>query len=383
VQRRDAQRPTVRSTAQTDQEDLMADDPKGTKFNKLSAVKSRGKPLGGAPEVKIPPLDADPVTHPDGRPMTMAEQAEILQDPSSPMSPYYTPELPTPAHAQGQGEQMDPRTLRAAREAGQEAGKAVPAPKGPFGGVLPPEAQKDPRFVQGVGSMYADNQPGIKAQRGPGVPGERKLSDETIEGLDALKRFNEQAAENQEKATKETEEKALIKDTAGDLADELGLDKSLLEDLRAAKQDLDTDELREAIEGRCKPLDLVQLIEEGEARQDVPIVKGQFIVTFRTVSGEEDLAVKKEMGGDRGPDLYVFDKLSMMQLTMGVYAINGRVLPDHLNDSKRFDRDKFKRKFKAVSSYPLPMLASLGVNFTWFDQRCRKLFIDLEPLKNG
>ena len=89
------------------------------------------------------------------------------------------------------------------------------------------------------------------------------------------------------------------------------------------------------------------------------------------------------MYGVEGGDQYVYDMLSMSQLAAGLYAINNRPLPDHLDDKRNFNRELFDKKFKIVKSYPLAMLASLSINFTWFDQRTRKLFVDIEPLKNG
>lgn len=375
----------------------MSDKPKPTRFNKqgtedaqasayqerMAAIKSRGKPVGGAPPVKIPPLNADPIMGPDGEALTMAQQAEILRDPRSPLSPHYDPTLAEAAAAadREQAASMDPYALRTARQGGEMPKKQG----GPFGGTLPPEAAQDPRFRPGVGSMYAQNQPGLQHPRpGQGQPGKPSLSEETVEGLEALKKFNQEAQETQEKeaatATKDHVEKGL----EDRIADDLGLDDDFMKEIRARRGELDTPELQKAIEERCKPMSIDQLIEEGELRQLVPIVRDKFMVEFRTISGEEDLAIKRELYVERNaPDIYLFDKLQMMQLCAGVYAINGRPLTDHLNDKRRFDKDQFLLKFKQVNAMPLPMLASLSINFAWFDGRARKLFVDLDELKNG
>ncbi len=73
----------------------------------------------------------------------------------------------------------------------------------------------------------------------------------------------------------------------------------------------------------------------------------------------------------------------MMQMTAGLYAINERPLPTHLDEKRRFNKDLFYIKLDIVKSYAIQMLAMIGLNFTWFDQRTRELFFDLEPLKNG
>jgi hypothetical protein len=383
----------------------MADDPKPTRFNqqgteqeqmtayqkKMAAIKGRGKPVGGAPPVKIPPLNADPITGPNGEPLTMEQQAEVLRDPRSPLSPHYNPALAEAdaavqkEQAAAQAQSMDPYALRTARQEGEEMPKQG---DGPFGGTLPPEAAQDPRFRPGVGSMYAQNQPGLKdGPRPAGAPapgGKPQLSNETVEGLEALQKFNADAQAAQEDSVKEGAQGEVDKDVDDRIADDLGLDDDFMREMRERRQDLDTEELKDAIEARCTTMTIDQLIEEGELRQAVPIVREKFVVVFRTISGEEDLALKRELYIERNaPDIYLFDKLNMMQLAAGVYSINDRPLPDHLNDKRRFDKELFLLKFRKVNAMPLPMLASLSINYTWFDRRARKLFIDLDELKNG
>lgn len=346
--------------------------------DRMNAIKSRGKPLGGAPPVHIPPLDAKPMTDADGQPMTMHDQAEALRDPTSPLSPLYDPRL---AQAAGSQRQMDPHAVRGER-------KAPAIRPGPFGGVLPPEATKDPQFVPGVGSMYAANQPALR-NRGGQQERTMTLSEETVAGLEALKKFQDEAAKTQEKvAVAEGEkDKAAIKDTgpAVPFKDQPDL-SGLLEQIRAEQERLGDDriaKLRKEIEARLVPMSVEKLIEEGEARQDVPIVRDKLIVTYRTLSGEEDLSIKRELYGVVGGDNYLVDLLGMMQMTAGLHAINGRPLPTHLDDKRRWNKDLFYAKLDIVKSYAIQMLAIIGLNFTWFDQRTRELFIDLEPLKNG
>jgi hypothetical protein len=370
----------------------MSDKPKPTNFNtqgpqqpetayqkKMAAIKGRGKPVGGAPPVKIPPLNAEPITGPNGEPLTMEEQAEVLQDPRNALSPYYDPTLAETVAKVDKEQSMDPHKLRAARNA---RGEEMPKQKGPFGGTLPPEAAQDPQFRPGVGSAYAANQPGLQTPQGkPGAP---QLSEETVEGLQALKEFNSQAQQTQEKQAEEAAQEHVEKGSGDRLADELGLDDDFMKEMRERRQDLDTQELKEAIESRLEPMSIDQMIEDSELRQYVPIVRNKFVALFRTISGEEDLAVKRELYKERNaPDIYLFDKMHMMQLTAGIFEINGKPLPDHLNDRRRFDKDMFKIKFAKVNAFPLPMLASLSINYTWFDRRARKLFVDLDELKNG
>ena len=343
----------------------------------MADVKSRSRPVGGVDEVSIPPLDAEPMTGPDGRGLTMHEQAETLKDPANPLSPYYDPAL---AEQQRRGQaarsaQMDPHALRAAQQGHEQA----QAPQGPFGGVLNPEAQADPSFRPGVGSMYAGNQPGLQK----GSKRSKVLKKETVEGIEALRQFNEEAAELQKKQLEEAQDDE--KTPVEKLAEEMGIEnpEEFFSQFRAEVDELNTPELRKSIEDRCEELSIEQLIEEGEVRQDVPIVRAKFIPTFRTVTGDEDLSIKRRLYGVQGGEQYIYDLMGMSHLTAGLYAINSRPLPSHLDDTRQFNEALFKKKFKIVKSYPLSMVASLSINFTWFDKRTRKLFIDIEPLKNG
>lgn len=365
-----------------------------TRFNKkkgaLSDVKGRGRPLGHVAPVQIPPLDASPIVGSKGQSLTMEQQAEALSNPMNPLSPHYDPTLADKVK-QTAPEQasMDPHALRDQRAGVAPERRSGPRPfskaqgggGGPFGGTLPPSAQQDPGFRPGVGSMYAGNQPGLQAKPGQ-RRGEGILSEETVEGLDAIAKFEEVAEEEQARVAEEELEKEVTK-TDPDFED-MGMDDNFMQRIKEEQNELDTVELREAIEERVKPIDIVQLIEDGEGHQDVPIITGGVLtVTFRTVSGEEDLALKRDLFSEKGPDVYVYDRLQMMMMAAGLYALNDKPLPSHLDKRRRFDKELFKKKFAAVIAYPVQMLASIGINYNWFDVRTRRLFVDLGPLKNG
>jgi hypothetical protein len=365
-----------------------------TRFNKkkdaLQDIKGRGRPLGHVAPVQIPPLDASPITDSKGRALTMEQQAEALSNPMNPLSPHYDPTLAdTAKRVDAEQASMDPHALRDQRAGIASQSRSGPRPHpqpqgrgaGPFGGTLPPSAQQDPGFRPGVGSMYAGNQPGLQTKPGQ-RRGEGILSEETVEGLDAIAKFEEAAEQEQNKVTEEELEKEVTKGIP-DIND-MGMDEQFMQRIKEEQNELDTVELREAIEERVDPIDIVQLIEDGEGHQDVPIITGDVLtVTFRTVSGEEDLALKRDLFSERGPDVYVYDRLQMMMMTAGLFALNNQPLPTHLDARKRFDKKLFKIKFATVIAYPVQMLASIGINYNWFDVRTRRLFVDLGPLKNG
>ena len=83
-------------------------------------------------------------------------------------------------------------------------------------------------------------------------------------------------------------------------------------------------------------------------------------------------------------DRYLLDKYALMGMTCALVKVhkNQPPLPDHRNERGDFDDNRFWEKFNKVIKLPLPMIASLGVHYFWFDVRVRKLF-RVEKLKNG
>jgi hypothetical protein len=329
---------------------------------RMEQLKQSRQPLGGAPPVRIPPLDAEPVKGGG----SMAQQAAILSNPINPLSPMYDPQLSDIAKKSGL------------------------AP-------LPPEAAHQPGFIQGVGSMYASNQPHLKAQ--PRTEMTEKdlatrteqykphLSKETVEGLEALKEFQSKATETQTEEQKKVDKVAELEKQVKEGQPSKDFYEEF-KDLVTGEQYnlLNNPKRRKEIEDRCEEMDITDIIIHGEVRQDVLVKPGKkpLAITFRSVTAEEDLAVKRMMFGETGGDRYLMDKYVIMQLTLALVSINGEELPTHLNDKRRFDETKFLNKFDKVTQFPLQFIADLGIQYLWFDERVRKLFIgSTETLKNS
>jgi hypothetical protein len=339
--------------------------------------------------------------------------------------------MPMSAHAlkeRGQGVPNIPSLLE------DDPASIVEPPRGsPFGppgimpmDTLPEQAKQDPTFREGAGSMYAINQPHLAmkygvVRQGNLIPpqvlspvkdaGRPRASDKTIKGLEDVVKFQhmrekaesgdlrpEQEAEkgsaaaaakignapgdNSPKPLSEEERKRLSESTVMKM-DDFDFDtfrQMMMKDL------LNNEDQKKIIEERVKPLDLADLIATNHVKQDVPIVPSKFWVTFRSVAGNHDLAVKRllmeEAKSVEVNERYYLDKFAFMTLTLGIFAINGNPLPDYLDDKGHFDEEKFWRKYEYVSNLNYHMLASLGVNYFWFDIRVRRLFV-AEKLKNG
>jgi hypothetical protein len=288
------------------------------------------------------------------------------------------------------------------------------------GDILPNEAKSDPEFKEGQGSMYASSQPGLALKYGVIRKGQhvapqalgtarKGLSPEAVRDLQTI-------AEIQGKRrTLESEDAAVEQDAAGGIAGAAGrygnapsdgprtdakvpqqtiteavkkLDDFDFNTFREMmmKDIINNEDQRAIIESRCEPLDITDLIMKGFVTQQVPIVPGKFTPEFESMKGGEDLAIKRlimeESKGVEVTERYLLDKFSMMSVTIGLRAINNNVLPSHRDEQGNFNEEAFWKKFNFVMRYPFHMLASIGVNYFWFDVRVRKLFV-AEKLGNG
>ncbi len=139
-------------------------------------------------------------------------------------------------------------------------------------------------------------------------------------------------------------------------------------------------ERREYIEKQITDeLSFDDLLFNQELRQRVPIKKN-FAPTFRTPSAAEDLFIKRLISKDEGSAQYIIDRYSAMGLVCGLFAINGKTLPDHLDKDKVPQEDLFQKKYDVVMKYPLLIIADLNANFVWFEERVKKL-LSLDAIK--
>lgn len=350
----------------------IVDGRKAASQQRMSDIKQPRQPLGGAPEVRIPPLNAEALESGG----TMQDQAEILRDPTNPMSPAYNPQLAQMAKSGQLGNQP---TVNVPQQAFQ---------------TLPQGSQEDPRFRPGVGSMIAANQPQLQ-QTQPQPPGSSDsdgykptLSPQSLASMKALEEFQLQAKNNQETKTapvEPTETSPAAKQAKQDIEDE----SAMMDDFKGMMSDdtvwdkMNNPDRKKRIEAKLKPMEFTDIIVHGEVRQDVPIRKG-LILTYRTASGAEDLEVKRLMFNESGSDRYMVDKYSVMQMTLALVGINGQELPSHLTSEKKFDEEKYAVKFDKVLKFPIEFIAEVGLQYLWFHERVRDLFSDdMGKIKNG
>ena len=373
----------------------------------LRRAGQQGGRVGGLPKTtalvaggrgpSVPRLDG-----PTQEGVTMAQQAEAARRASAgPVVPGGIVEAPQPTSPAGMG--------------------LLPVD------LLPEQAMQDPSFQQGHGSMYAAAQPHLAKKygvirNGKFIPPQKfseqrpGLRAETLRDLETLNELAKQQQANQPVGAlhgSEAEAEASLKGSAAEAAaragnvpgddssepltekekEELGkaIDKMDEFDLDSFRQAMMRDiinnpDQKELIEGRLNPLNIDEIILRNRVKQTVPIVPGKFEITFQSMTGEEDLELKRmimeESKSVEISDRYLLDKYSFMSVAIGLHSINGKPLGDVSDDEGNFSEEKFWRKFNRVLKLPLHMLASAGVNLFWFEARVRKLFV-AEKVGNG
>ncbi len=291
--------------------------------------------------------------------------------------------------------------------------------------VLPEAAKSDPGFLSGMGSMSAQSQPMLAFKYGVIRNGRhlapqelqsgRKggLSPKSIEGMQQLLALQQQpgqadpgVARHMDSAERQAEAAAAagpagaaarlanapgdsdIKPVSAEEKAELNKKKALesideldWKRLRDAmiKDLLNNDEQREIVEARLEPMDIADMIMRGRVSQRVQVIPNKLEYEFQSMTGQEDLSLKrlaiKEARSLDISDAYITDKFAMMSACVGLVRVNTVPLPTHLDEQGNFDDDKFWAKFNFFLKLSFHMIASVGINYFWFDTRARKLLV--------
>lgn len=397
-------------------------DPTALRYASEAQGRRRGLPLpkytepvAGGPDMPIPLLTGEAV-----RGTTMAEQALQQRGVAAPVMP----ELAGVLRGMGMepalnsGASIVEGTAHQQPVSAPRSGGLQPPPGILPADLLPEQATKDPNFQQGHGSMFAVNQPELAMKYGvmrgktfvppqqlrpvQRTPTTGALKPETVDGLRALKELDEarQGAESgRTMSDRQISEDAKngpaggVGETKASLTQEerdklMGdLDDYQVSRLKSAlfKDMLNNETQRDIIEARLQPLDLGDLIITGRVTQVVPVTPHRFEPEFQSYDGEDDLVVKRLIGEESGQatsDRYILDKYQLMGLTIALRSLNKRQLPDYRDHNGKFDDNLFWSKYAIVSRFNYHMLASLMVNWFWFDMRVRRLF-RAEELGNG
>lgn len=366
-------------------------------------------PVAGGPSPSMPRLNSEAIPG-----MTMADQAAAQRAAEEPLQG-----PPLPRSGMFQGAPAPSQRIMPAPGARPPGGRPPPPPILP-GDILPEEALKDPAYKPGAGSRYAASQPDLAYKYGV-IRGSKKimpqqlmstpkgLSEKTVSDLEtiaAAQKTREKAESSDAQVEKdaaagaagaagrlgnspkdgpETKAKISEKDAAEVIKKMDDFDFNTFREMMM-KDIINNEDQRKIIEGRCRPMDVTDIIVQGFITQTVPVVPDKFELEFQSMRGDEDLAIKRlimlENKGLEVTERYLLDKFSIMGVTVGLRRINSTTLPSHLDDNGKFNDDRFWEKFDFVARLPFHMLGSIGVNYYWFDIRVRKLFV-ADTLGNG
>lgn len=253
--------------------------------------------------------------------------------------------------------------IRAAKEKGSVASLKGNTPLGHI-----PKLSGTPLLQKQVDSTFNP----LTAEGGvqPRPPGSPVIRPETA---DALKNMQEaQAKEAEKEVAKEVEE---AKDDLFEMFDFSGKNET--------ERILNNKKRRLAIEARCEPMKVEDLVMKDEVQQDVPILPGKLTARFRSASPQENLFVKRIMADEKTTsEQYLIEKYGLCQLALSLVAINGSALPSHLDEHGEPSDKLFAIKLKMITKKSSYLVADLGINFFWFDLRVRRL-LNPEDLKNG
>lgn len=295
-----------------------------------------------------------------------------------------TTEIPVKtAHAHSQQVLQRKQALAEAKKQRKPLGGAPPLDKEKMAGTLPkPDFLEElPPDMRGVGSGYAANRAMAAGKLdGPVTLAEAKKMEE--EARQVRQPISDEAIEELEKPEAQEHnlegvEEALLEE------DRLSLD---LDAISLAQRDLVSLERRKNIESRITKMSLSDLISRNEITQDIPIVPGEFEVTFKTFSQKEHLFCLQYLYGKTGSQAYVEELLNTCKVACGLVAINEVPLPDHRQNpgtrDEVIEEKVFEQKMDMILRLPVQLIADLGVQYTWFHDRVNKL-LTVGNLKNG
>jgi hypothetical protein len=244
-----------------------------------------------------------------------------------------------------------------------------------------PPAQAAAPHIGGVGSAYAVNQ----AVTQGATDGPVSIEQAKQRGLGGYAETAPAPTPPQEDEQEAAQAKELpTEDADVDLG--LGFDA---EAIRKARTGFMREDRRLEIEARLKPLRLGDLVTQFEIAQDVPVRPGELEYRLRTISEMEHLFCMEYTGRKAGlaaGAMYSDELYNVSRITCTLVALNGALLVDHREEpgtpKMKVNEEKFEAKLAQILAFPTQLVADIGAQATWFNERVNKL-IDPEKIKNG
>lgn len=185
----------------------------------------------------------------------------------------------------------------------------------------------------------------------------------------------EEAPEEAAVPSEETEDAGVVREEDFDF-----------DDLGRVRNQLVSKERKEAIEARLSPLKVSDLITTNEIRQTVASIPGQLEYEIRTIAEHEHLYCMQYVYDYTGSPRFIEELFNTAKIACSIIAINGKMLPEHRKRigqrDEEVEKELFDKKMSVVKRFATQLLADVGVQLTWFNERVNGLF-SVEKIKNG
>ena len=218
--------------------------------------------------------------------------------------------------------------------------------------------------------------------------GDRKLSDASISGIQALEKAIKDQQTRDKKAVELAKEVVQERDST-----KVGLGEVDEETARKFQTvfyrntPVDNERTRKKIESRCSPMDFEDLILSGRVMQRIPIIPGKLEVTFQSLQTRDLMWLDSERSTRFPQDSMEGVAWSgYAKLTMSLVGVNTHDYISCFDKDGVVDQEQFERRYNHLVKNNDKMTEILFVNYGWFEDRVLRMFSteeEFEQLKNG
>jgi len=137
-------------------------------------------------------------------------------------------------------------------------------------------------------------------------------------------------------------------------------------------EDLTQEEkLKRAIEGRLDAIDIGEYLMSGEVKQEIPIIPGKLVVTFKTVSDLEESFVDNKISIEPSSmsNRQFLRKMNELALVIHIYSVNGHKWPSLINGDGTINDESVESRLKHIRKLSSPIFNLMTQNLAWFTDR--------------
>lgn len=139
------------------------------------------------------------------------------------------------------------------------------------------------------------------------------------------------------------------------------------------------DRIRKTVEERLQPIDIGSIIL-GNCTQEVPIIPGTLVVTYRSPHKREIAAINAmaRIPGEARVDV---EKLGLLNLAIGIVKLNDQEMK-RVREADKINEANIQYNADVLTSLDNILLMHITMHSGWFRERVLAC-LDAETLKNG